>query len=122
MKWIILFFSFFVVAPIHAITTDDPPRLRSTVGVLLPKDIQFSTGIVTFAPLTISSSSRLAVPLRHFFTPLSANNMQQYRAWSYEELAFFCKIEVQLEKVAKIPVKFRLGEVQYVERLEGKYD
>lgn len=41
-------------------------------------------------------------------------------AYSYEKLGAFCKIEVQLEKAARMPVKFRLGEVQYVERLEGK--
>ncbi len=42
------------------------------------------------------------------------------RAYSYQELGFFCKWEVQLEKAAQLPVKFRLGEVQYVERMEGK--
>lgn len=43
------------------------------------------------------------------------------KAWSYEELAFFCKLEVKMEKANRFPIKFRLGEVQYVERLEGKY-
>lgn len=41
-------------------------------------------------------------------------------AYSYDKLGAFCKWEVQLEKAARMPVKFRLGEVQYVERLEGK--
>ncbi|MCG8329241.1 MAG: hypothetical protein MI974_16215 [Chitinophagales bacterium] len=41
-------------------------------------------------------------------------------AYKYDELGIFCKWEVQMEKAAKIPVKFRLGEVQYVERMEGK--
>jgi hypothetical protein len=43
-----------------------------------------------------------------------------YSAYSYHDLGLFCKWEVNMEKAAKIPVKFRLGEVQYVERLEGK--
>lgn len=42
-------------------------------------------------------------------------------AYSYNELGFFCKFEVQLEKAASFPVKIRLGEVQQVERLEGKW-
>lgn len=42
-------------------------------------------------------------------------------AYRYEELAFFCRIEVQMERAFKFSVKFRLGEVQYVERMEGKY-
>lgn len=40
--------------------------------------------------------------------------------YSYHNLAFFCKVEVQLEKKVKLPVKFRLGDVDYVDRLEGK--
>jgi len=39
----------------------------------------------------------------------------------YDNLALFCKIEVRLEKATKFPVKFRLGEVDYVDRLEGKH-
>ena len=36
-------------------------------------------------------------------------------------LGFFCKKELQLEKVVKIPFRFRLGSVDYVDRLEGKH-
>lgn len=46
---------------------------------------------------------------------------QQPRAWSYQDLAFFCKLEVKLEKATNLPIKFRLGEVQYAENREGKY-
>lgn len=42
------------------------------------------------------------------------------RAWCYSDLAFFCKVEVKMEKATHFPIKFRLGDVQYVERLEGK--
>ena len=38
--------------------------------------------------------------------------------YSYEQLAFFCRIDVQLEKSVGIPVKFRLGDVQAVEQME----
>lgn len=37
------------------------------------------------------------------------------------ELAFFCKIEVQLENASNLPVRFRLGEVQAVDKKEGKW-
>lgn len=43
-------------------------------------------------------------------------------AYRFEDLALFCRIEVQLEKVTKIPVRFRLGSVDYVDYLEGKRD
>lgn len=41
-------------------------------------------------------------------------------AYRFQELGIFCQWEVHIERAARLPVKFRLGEVQYVERLEGK--
>jgi hypothetical protein len=35
-------------------------------------------------------------------------------------LGFFCKRELQLEKITKFPFKFRLGSVEECDRLEGK--
>ncbi|MEZ5039279.1 MAG: hypothetical protein R2828_05290 [Saprospiraceae bacterium] len=43
------------------------------------------------------------------------------QTWSYQDLAFFCRLEVKMGKAANIPIKVRLGEVQYVENMEGKY-
>lgn len=40
------------------------------------------------------------------------------KAYNYEHLGAFCKFEVQLEKAVRLPVKVRLGEVQYTEQLE----
>ena len=37
------------------------------------------------------------------------------------KLPFFCDLELKLEASAKMLVKFRLGEVQAVEKLEGKH-
>lgn len=34
--------------------------------------------------------------------------------------AFFCRLEWQLEKIVNMPIRFRLGDVEYVDRLEGK--
>lgn len=42
------------------------------------------------------------------------------RAYCYQDLAFFCKIEVKLEKHLTLPVKFRLGSVPYTDYLEQK--
>lgn len=40
--------------------------------------------------------------------------------WSVECLPFFCRIEHKFAKISVVPVKFRLGSVEYVDWLEGK--
>jgi len=52
----------------------------------------------------------------------NTSGFSQPKAYAYCDLAFFCKIEVQIEKAAKIPFKFRLGDVRYVDYLEQKVD
>jgi len=36
------------------------------------------------------------------------------------QLGFFCNQEIKLDKVTKIPFRFRLGSVEECDRLEGK--
>jgi hypothetical protein len=43
-------------------------------------------------------------------------------AFRVEDLAFFCRVEVHLEKATRVPIRFRLGSVDYVDYLEGKRD
>lgn len=37
-----------------------------------------------------------------------------------KQLPFFCNKELQLQKAVGFPVKFRIGSVEYCDRLEGK--
>lgn len=45
---------------------------------------------------------------------------REFGQFSPSDMAFFCRIEYRMEKALRFPVKVRLGEVQYVEEMEGK--
>lgn len=66
-------------------------------------------------PVNIYSTSIIAST-----SVMSSNKLMNVSAYNYDDLAIFCKLEVKMEKASGFPVKFRLGEVNDVERLEGK--
>lgn len=63
---------------------------------------------VKLAITTFADTTAAVLPFR-----LQPNNYTQH-------LPFFCKEEWKLEQKTKLPLKFRLGSVSYVDRLEGK--
>lgn len=86
-------------------------------------------GIAKFKQTTQSSLVQpilLTTPTTTSLPPSIINQAPQQsvlkmpKAYNFEDLAFFCKIEVQLDQQTAMPVRFRLGTVNYVDRLEGK--
>lgn len=80
--------------------------------------LSISHKIISFPPLFQVMPSGHEHPAR--LNDLLRKEQSAPRIYSYDELGLFCKFEVQMERVVKFPVKFRLGDVQYVDWLEGK--
>lgn len=68
---------------------------------------------------------RSVAPLSYRYLPgypeaLKAQPSVMLKKWSADDLPFFCKIEHKMGKNMSLPLKFRLGSVEYVDALEGK--
>jgi hypothetical protein len=69
----------------------------------------------SFAPLTPAQKYSTKPIIKTFPKPSPFNGV------AARHLALFCRIEVILEKKNGIPIKFRLGDIDKVDQLEGKF-
>jgi hypothetical protein len=102
-----------------------------TVGLTIDK---LKTPVLTSrgTPQYMASSDIPKIGKRVFLTNLGSKSVDNQcvsaekpkqipSIFSVETLPFFCKIEYKMGLNKKLPVKFRLGDVQYVDELEGKH-
>jgi hypothetical protein len=66
-------------------------------------------------PLTMAQKYSTNTMIKTYSKPSPFNGV------SARPLALFCRIEVFLEKKNGIPIKFRLGDIDKVDQLEGKF-
>lgn len=127
MRWIMILLIFAFFSTLHG------QSYTSIAGKSLLELKQFQS----FQPKKVSLINPVLPPVKPSSTeeaPLAFNRFDILQSaatkpfnsspliYNYYELAFFCKIEVELEKSVQLPVKFRLGSVDYVDWLEGKRD
>jgi len=97
--------------------------------LLLQKKKESTTPLSSFinvSPTVFPRLSEASTTPPAYLSPLTLSNsspalQQQPFYYSAADLAFFCRLEVKLESATKMPVRFRLGDVQQVDYLEGKF-
>ena len=70
----------------------------------------------------VYSISRLQVQKpKSLYLPTTAAALARWQNGPQGHWGLFCNLEWKFEQKTKVPLKFRLGSVDYVDRLEGKY-
>lgn len=104
------------------------PNLKAQEsGTFLRFQNQFPTTLMVVIPDLILDTSKN----NHHFSPIKAPPQwksvaipspdRSPRVYNYQEIGIFCKLDVKLDKVSKLPIRFRLGTQEVVDRKEGKY-
>ncbi|GAB5554727.1 MAG: hypothetical protein Sapg2KO_43180 [Saprospiraceae bacterium] len=115
---LLLFFSVITASAQMNTSSSGPYHILGKSMVELKKESPSAQIPVLPTLLITNNAMAQAGPLDSKSTYL---NYQAPKAYSFEHLAFFCRLEVKMEKASKMPVRFRLGTVDYVDRMEGKY-
>ena len=79
----------------------------------------FSKSVLLPSP-TFVSDSLYRLPLQSLMHTTLNKDAPNQNFSTQSPTPFFCKIELQIEKAAKIPFKFRIGDIRYVDYLENK--
>lgn len=95
-----------------------------TIETNAPSD--FSKNIFSEKLVTDSEKNNSLLPSLHsvFSTNINLEKPASYfsiKKNKASKMPFFCDVEAKVEKASKLPVRFRLGDAQAVDRKEGKW-
>lgn len=113
-----LLLTLFIPSVFFPLMAQLPSRI-SIINKSIPELLKDGTTNVYFT--TVSFSSNFALNSSHKQMLNAHSKPSPFNGVSARPLALFCRIEVFLEKKNGIPIKFRLGDIDKVDQLEGKF-
>jgi hypothetical protein len=118
-KFIVVFF--LVTAGINAIG-QSADKITSIAGPLKLKKPDFEQGDRAITPFNLVTYRKLSVKPygTAYTTPLFLRTAPILPDLYTRNFGFFCRRELQFEKSTKLPLRFRLGSLEYCNFLEAK--
>ena len=98
------------------------PAISAANTHFSPSSILSNDYIFSVPPIEQTKNTPSSPNISNLRAVMMQSSLPKQAQYNCSELAFFCRLEVKMEKAAKLPVKFRLGDVQQVDMLEGKYE